>query len=183
MRRMDLYTVDTALLSDNCTGDKLLHKCLNFFCCQRTRLFTDNFASDIGSGNRLLAADQTAGRLVSGMMQLDEQFCVISMNGFHQTGELPDYMCIGHAQLVRCTDTGFIIDSGDFRNDQTGTTAGTIRVIFDHAGTGFSGWFRERTSHSGHNDSVFQFKITDFSGRKQFFIIHHSSPKIIIITL
>ena len=75
-------------------------------------------------------------------------------------------MSVGHAELVRCTDAGLIINSGDLGNDHAGSASCTVSVILDHAGTGFTGHFRQGTSHSGHDDTVAQFKRTDPAGFK-----------------
>ena len=100
------------------------------------------------------------------MVELDEKLCVVGMECFRQAGDLSDNMCVGHAELVRRADTCFIIDSGDLRNDQSCTASCSISVILDHAGAGFTRHFCKGTSHSGHDDTVAQFKRTDPAGFK-----------------
>jgi len=107
----------------------------------------------------LLSADQTAWCLVSRMVELDKQFGVISVQGLGQAADLTDDMGVCHAELVRCTDTCLVVDAGDFRNDQSGTAAGAIGIVFDHARAGFTGHFSQRTSHCRHDNAVADFQV------------------------
>ena len=168
VRRVDLDAVHTGLLGNDRTGHKLLDHGFHFFSGQCAGLFPDDFAGHIGCGNRLSAADEARRRLAAGMMELDEELCVIGMAGFHQAGELPHHMGVGHGELVRCADAGLVIHAGDFGDDQSRAAPCTVGIVFDHARTGFTARFGKGTAHRGHHNAVFQFKIPDLPGLKKF---------------
>ena len=107
------------------------------------------------------------------MMELDKQLCAIGVNSFRKSVELTDDMGVCDAELVRGADACFIVNPGNFCDDQTGSSFGSFRVIADHSGTGFAAGFGQRASHGRHDDTVFELQFSDFSGLKQFCVSHN----------
>ena len=170
VRRVDLNAVNACFLGNDCAGDELLNHRFDFFRRQCAGLLADHLAGDIRCRNRLLSADQSAGRLVSGMMQLYKQLRVISMYRLHKAGKLCNHVCIGHAQLIGCSDAGLIVDTSDLGDDQTCSAPRAVRIVLDHAGSGFACGLSQRTSHGGHDNAVLDLQVSDLSGSEELLI-------------
>ena len=174
VRRVDLDAVEAGLLGDDRAGDEFSHHGFHFIGGERAGLLADHLAGYVRCGDGLLPADQAAGGLVAGVVQLHEDLRVIGVHSLHESRELRDHMRVRDAQLIGRAHAGLVVHSRDLRDDQPGTASGAVRVIFDHARAGFPGGLRQGTSHRGHDDAVLQLQGPDLSRFKKHAVCHRS---------
>ncbi len=99
------------------------------------------------------------------MMQLDENFCTGSMDFVYQLFKSGNLTVVPETDFVHnCLTEG--VNRSNFNDNQTKTAPGTFDVIVNQLAGNGAIKVSIVCSHRWHNETIFNFEITDFNGGK-----------------
>ena len=110
--------------------------------------------------------DQQGEILAAWMMQLTENFCAMAVDSLYHSCKWLNMAVFTHRELTGSKGTMLFIHTRCFRDDKPHAAPGTLLIILHHLLPGRTVKAAGSQNHWGHDDTVFQGYVSNFSLRK-----------------
>ena len=155
---MQLNAIESGLVGAYASIDELLGQRLDFAQGQLTARYSVIQAVFIG-------ADMAFGADNAGMMDLNDGFCALFVDGMDQAGQAFDVAVIPDAQLSLAQLTA-VCHAGSFDDDQAGTAGSQAGIVGEPCFVGI--FIIGVHDHRRHDHAVFDLGIADFEDSNSF---------------